>query len=956
MTNNQQTPASKQAKSFNKHQNRISSTREGFTNANLVPKSKKVLQNTDESSRENLRQEYNKTLEEYNQLLTKLSGDTSDYLNRTNANNPYSNKTVRFTTGHIAYVTNQGIVKYVPSTEIWDSIGISKEAVQLDIPWIPSYDIPNAVLPTMPPLITGTPLIKGQSVGNEGSNVYVNKLVTNTEATYQGCYADNGKRNAMSFVNGSPSSVSPIINGNFSQPTIEKKTYQYINNQTTLPGWDFNAVLLNESNDWGYPMPYPNGTQCASLQNEQKISQIIKLNIGTYSLAFTACGRKCCDSSNESNPINVLLNDQVVYSIQPPVDAWTNYKTNINVTTSGNNTITIQGTWTSTDRSTAIQGITIETDETKSGGNYTYDQCKQTAIDGGYPFFALQDVNYSTNKGYCALSNNDVAVKRNGNSYIMKSGIPIWSSRTIGQPGNTATLTNDGSLVILNSSDATAFSTPSKGAVNYIGCYGDKSNKRVYKSGWSFPFSKKTVIMRSLPLQDDSSHKYNRATCEKLAQDKGNTYYSLQDSKNGENAQCGISNDLPTIKQYGKSSNCTQLEDGSWTGGWYSNAVYSLNPDEMNNYYLILQDDGNMCIYRGSGPQDSQDLIWSAETAGKQRQPNQQYAAAKGTFGTNWIPAGASLAAGDTIGSNDGSIYLVMQTNGDLVLYTSEQVLNCKKMKDSNMGGGVKANALYKLNETGYTSNMSKVAYIDPNSILFSYPQSGLANDYTEIQGYDSAGNDIPGASYGNTTADSCKETCNANENCYGFVYNPEQSACYPKDKNMYPNTPKTMNPNGMLYVRNKQPSVVPMGVSPAVTNIDSIKYQQYVNSGKEISDSYGLKNSTSVQRQQLEQLKSKLNLLSNQIVSSTGKLSSGETDVNERIQSNIQSVEGFTNNGYLTQLKETQEKINNYTRNMDNIVNNSEIVVLQHNFEYLLWSVLAIGTVILSMNIIRKQ
>ena len=128
------------------------------------------------------------------------------------------------------------------------------------------------------------------------------------------------------------------------------------------------------------------------------------------------------------------------------------------------------------------------------------------------------------------------------------------------------------------------------------------------------------------------------------------------------------------------------------------------------------------------------------------------------------------------------------------------------------------------------------------------------------------------------------------------------------------------------------------------------------MNSGKEISDSYGLKNTTSVQRQQLEQLKSKLNLLSNQMVSSTGKLSSGETDVNQRIQSNIQGVEGFTNNGYLTQLKETQEKINNYTRNMDNIVNNSEIVVLQHNFEYLLWSVLAIGTVILSMNIIRKQ
>ena len=87
----------------------------------------------------------------------------------------------------------------------------------------------------------------------------------------------------------------------------------------------------------------------------------------------------------------------------------------------------------------------------------------------------------------------------------------------------------------------------------------------------------------------------------------------------------------------------------------------------------------------------------------------------------------------------------------------------------------------------------------------------------------------------------------------------------------------------------------------------------------------------------------------------STSNFTSGDDNVNKRIKQNIKGVEGFTNNGYLTQLKETNKKINNYNTNFDRIVNNSDIVVLQQSYTYLLWSILAIGTVIVSMNIVRK-
>jgi hypothetical protein len=454
-------------------------------------------------------------------------------------------------------------------------------------------------------------------------------------------------------------------------------------------------------------------------------------------------------------------------------------------------------------------------------------------------------------------------------------------------------------------------------------------------------------------LYDKGAYKYNNNSCQQIAQDNGSTYYGLQNSRTGENAQCTLNSDLSEIKKYGKASNCTKLGDGSWSGGWYSNAVYSTNPDELGNYYLILQDDGNMCIYRGSGPNDSQDEIWCSSTNGKQKYANPIFAATKGKYGKNWIPSGSTLAAGDFIGSNDGSIYLIMQTDGNLVLYTAERALNCKKTADQRIGGGKGANALYKLDETGYPENLFNVAYVDPNADLYAYPNDNIefANDFNELQGYDSVGNDIQGASYGNATLDNCKTSCINDSTCAGFAYTSENNACYPKNNV----GSKQMNKSSNLYIRNKKPIKAPVGVSSVVNNIDSVKYHKYLNNGNAMSTSYGLSNATSVQKQQLDQLKNKLDLLANQLVNTTGKFGAGNDDVNNRMNLNTKALEGFTNNGFITQLNDTRRKIDNYEKNFDNIVNNSDIVVLQKNYSYLLWSILAIGTVIVSMNVVRK-
>ena len=186
--------------------------------------------------------------------------------------------------------------------------------------------------------------------------------------TYMGNYDSSGI--VLTNLPSGNSQVS-VVNGNFSQPEIGNNTWVSIGqspynnpyNDTQVPGWDFNACLINNSTAWGFPMPYPYGNQCVSLQNVNSISQTLNLTPGNYTLTFSAVGRDCCDGILV-NPISILLNGTQIYFFQPPIGVWTSYSTTFNVNNYGNNVITFQGTATD-DQSTAIQNINIV-----DNGNY----------------------------------------------------------------------------------------------------------------------------------------------------------------------------------------------------------------------------------------------------------------------------------------------------------------------------------------------------------------------------------------------------------------------------------------------------------------------------------------------------------------------------------------------------------------------------------------------------------
>lgn len=737
-----------------------------------------------------LNAKYNDLMQQYITIQKAIGNSSLATIDRLSQNNPYLNKTVQFNNGSICYVTKQGIVKVYKDDNTYTATAGKNgcpgksSTVNIDLDFS-KYSIEGSIIPTTPQLITGTPMINGQSCGNEGSNVYVNQIINSSTVNYEGCYADNTSSTLMTVIGGS-----------------------------------------------------------------------------------------------EDN-------------------------------------------------------------------SYTYDKCKNVAIDSYNQYFALQNVNPSTSKGYCAVSNSLQTATSLGIGMVPISQQMLWSSNTTGNnPGSTTSFSN-GSVTVINSSGAIVFSTPNNtpDPSNYIGCYADKTT-------------------RSMPLYNKGSPQYSNSQCQQIAESQGATYYGLQNSKSGINAQCVFSSDLSQAKKYGLARNCTQLSDGSWSGGGWSNAVYSTSTP-AENYYLILQDDGNLCIYKGS-PSDNQGLIWASNTNGKQQFPNPNFAASNGKYGKNWIPNGSTLVPGDFVGSTDGSICLIMQNDGNLGLYTFNMVENCKKMSDGHTGGGIGANSLYNIGKVGVQGNMGKVGYINQDLVLNEYPNSmlGYTNEYDIYQNTDSNGNNI--SSIKVLDEAQCQTECNNTTNCAAYSYMPSSKTCWLKNNSAYPNGTKQLLNDRILGVR--KPTVKSStACSSDIINIDTITYSNY-NKGSGMSTEPNCNTSLVSQEDKIkfDNVKTQLSILGKKIASKMENLYNKDQQIYEKLNTNAEQfnkdLDKYRNVNKLINQELKLQSTNNIEgmrllniNDINGMLSDTDLKVLQGNYSYIMWSILAVGILTITINTMKK-
>ena len=934
---------------------------EGFDNNNSLPYKEQLFFNKDNvltqktqslianpvnqnETSNNLADKTTNEINNYDKVKSDLFQSATNFLNRISSSNPYLNKNIRFTSGHVCYVTNQGVVKYIPSPDVWNSLSIPKNYIQIDLAWKPEYNTPGTQIPTNPPLITGTPLQKGQSVGNEGSNIFVSKFLNDTKQSYLGCYGVNNTNSNLTFIGEKPPLQSNnsilITNGNFEYSQLTNNNHKKFSKPDIINGWWVDGVtLVNNSTAWGFPMPYPSGNYCVSIQRKSYISTYPYLNLdkGSYNLSLYACGRACCTtSSNSSNEVVIDLYDSnnkfiskigKIYPEKPNV--WNTYSFKMQVPSSGKYKIYFTGLGRSDngDVTTALQGIKL-TNNTINEPKFTFEDCKNMAVQRGYQYFGLQQVNSSTSKGYCGVSNSIPAIKENGISKIVTKLIPIWSSNTYGTSGVIATITETGSLAVLDANGKAIFATPydSNISSNYVGCYKDKSTRAM----------KNTSNNKYLPWDD----------CKKLAVDADYKYFGTQNANNTSNiGWCVGSNNLSEVKKYGVATNCFQRNNIMFGDGW-SNAVYSL---EDNSYYLQLNDDGSMILNKGSGPEDNQGVVWDAKTRGKQKSENPNAIAKNNKYGRNWLSTNATLAIGDYISSNNGALQLVMQPDGNLVLYTFEMGENCSKMADGNIGGGMGANAVYNIGNTSVPSKIGNLAYIDSDSVLYNYNNANYNFDtnYSLLNSIDAVGQDIK--SLKTNSLDECKTTCNSTSNCAGFTFNKNDKSCYLKNKSMYPFTRNEgytnyNNSKFDTYVRSRIPQNIPSGVPESVISTDSLTFNNYIK-GKSMKSSYGLLDSSKTQMDLYNRETSKLNNLTQSVGSYNNQLQTYNSKIMDQSRENVKGINNYIND--FAKINVAMDLTKKQTSGLENILDDSNLLVLQNNSKYLAWS-LATGGLLL--------
>ncbi len=578
-------------------------------------------------------------------------------------------------------------------------------------------------------------------------------------------------------------------------------------------------------------------------------------------------------------------------------------------------------------------------------GNYlTLDQCKQKANDGGYKYFGLQDVQ-SNDKAACLVSNDEFNSKIYGDASKHIQHVSLWSSNTHGKQGVSMQITKEGNMVLTDAGGNVVFETDV--VADCVQQYSTTDNT-------------------DSPGNDLKYLGSDLEQCKSQCDDLDNCALFVWNK--GANKGCWLKSGLNVRRRqsYRKRTGSwwrrRWVTRHRWVGGTTTNnnlTIYTKTRDLSGCLFkLRLQEDGNMCIYNVN---DEDSIpVWETMTNGEEKAPRNEWAASKGKYGKDFISSTQGLSSGEWIGSIDGSLRLIMQTDGNLVLLTSKTINKCET-RDKREYGSPWVNAMYKLTPNGDPSVLGKLGYVDEDKNLSEYPKSMTTtkktDDYQRIRNFDSRGNDLGAIT--DTTVNDCKISCNENDKCSGFAFDKRngRNTCYPKDNKMFPVGSKQYLEGIDLYYS-----------PPGVTNddscnkdvaiIDSIAWNEYTKTGTTMTHDTkcGLANATSRERRIETNRQASLTRITDQIIAKLKYLETLNADM-----VNQMGFDGTTLDEYMvkyTTLNKEYKSMFAGSPEMDNIsgiLTDSDIIVLQENYSYILWTIIATGLVIITLNQMRN-
>jgi hypothetical protein len=282
----------------------------------------------------------------------------------------------------------------------------------------------------------------------------------------------------------------------------------------------------------------------------------------------------------------------------------------------------------------------------------------------------------------------------------------------------------------------------------------------------------------------------------------------------------------------------------------------------------------------------------------------------------------------------------------------------CNAGKDGKMYGAPWTNPIYNTIEAGIMGNMGKLGYVDADSNLKEYPASmiGLGDTYQMFPNFDSPGNDLANMPKPNSTLQTCRQECTNSTDCHGAVFDTASKNCWLKDKNVYPNSIKTPRENLLLLTRN--PAIIGVeSCNKDIKDIDSLQWSKYVNNGSKMTpdEKCGLSTEIAELKKLLDELKSILAELAEKITEKIEALQKENSNINNKM---VTDQKQMSDN--LITYKQINTELKNYKvasyQNINGMLNDTDTLVLQENYQYIFWSVLAIGLVIITMNNVRVK
>jgi hypothetical protein len=268
--------------------------------------------------------------------------------------------------------------------------------------------------------------------------------------------------------------------------------------------------------------------------------------------------------------------------------------------------------------------------------------------------------------------------------------------------------------------------------------------------------------------------------------------------------------------------------------------------------------------------------------------------------------------------------------------------------------------AVYSFNSPGNYDNLGKIGYMNENSQLLEYPssmvQQGTSTTYNTLLNVDSPGNDIANFTL---NKQDCEQKCNENTDCYGYVYVSDSNQCWIKNKNMfsYMNKDGPLTPYNGLELNLKDVQVLNNNSCPKkIKNINSLEWDSF-NKSQEVMNM---------------DTTCRLEKINNQLITERDEKETGLNWVMSQLSKGLSSF--MTTNKTMTQqmgvehnvMKENTSLYNvlydKYKEitgidnsNINNILANSQIIINQSRYFYILWVVLAIAIIIALIMLIRR-